>query len=384
MRIGTRLFALSSVGLLSAAVVLTLVACGSPQTVVCPAASSGCSCGSGSAICLAPGSIYVTASNQILRFSSDPGTGVLTLSASVTTANRLGNVLAPPGTSFVYAAELASGLVGYGASGASLTPVPGSPFSGIDGGGVPSSDGKFLFVPGFSGGNVGVFSIGQDGGLNLLNPVPGVQPSGLPFESAVVFSSPHLLYVSTIVPTNVEILGYSVDSNTGVLQFLPASPIVIAAGAQELGPMVAIGSKFFYVSTVLGGKVVGLSIDTASGALTPVPGSPFTPGVYPSALASDPAGRYLYVANYIDGTVSGFAVGPKGELTPVPGSPFPAGINPVSLVVDNALHLYVADIGSNDISAYSIASSTGSLTPVPGSPFPAGNLPNAIAFSVLP
>jgi DNA-binding beta-propeller fold protein YncE len=69
----------------------------------------------------------------------------------------------------------------------------------------------------------------------------------------------------------------------------------------------------------------------------------------------------------------GFAIdGTTGALTPLPDSPFPAGTNPGSVTVDpSGSFVYVANVTSNDISAYAMDSTTGALTAVPGSPFPA-------------
>jgi DNA-binding beta-propeller fold protein YncE len=48
----------------------------------------------------------------------------------------------------------------------------------------------------------------------------------------------------------------------------------------------------------------------------------------------DPTGKFAYVANYGAGNVSGFAINSTtGALTAVSGSPFAAGTNPVSVAV---------------------------------------------------
>jgi 6-phosphogluconolactonase (cycloisomerase 2 family) len=63
-----------------------------------------------------------------------------------------------------------------------------------------------------------------------------------------------------------------------------------------------------------------------NGALTPVPGSPFTQSD-PISLAADPFGRYLYVTNENADTVVSWGVGYNGSLSQLPGSPTPpAGV----------------------------------------------------------
>jgi 6-phosphogluconolactonase (cycloisomerase 2 family) len=62
------------------------------------------------------------------------------------------------------------------------------------------------------------------------------------------------------------------------------------------------------------GTVYEYSIGS-DGSLTPLGGAGVLTGVSPSAIVSDPTGRYVYVANGADATISQFAVGSGGELT---------------------------------------------------------------------
>lgn len=71
-----------------------------------------------------------------------------------------------------------------------------------------------------------------------------------------------------------------------------------------------------------------------------------------------------------------------GALTAVAGSPFAAGTNPSSVAVDKTgSFLYVTNAGNNNVSAYSINAATGGLTSVGGSPFTSGTNPVSIAIS---
>jgi DNA-binding beta-propeller fold protein YncE len=123
----------------------------------------------------------------------------------------------------------------------------------------------------------------------------------------------------------------------------------------------------------------------ADGALTPIPGSPFSAGVAPISVAVDPTGKFAYVANAFPyDNVSAFRIGVDGALTPVPGSPFAAGAEPDSVTVDpTGKFAYVANLGpltthNGSVSAYRIGA-TGALKPVPGSPFTAGTQANSVA-----
>jgi 6-phosphogluconolactonase len=82
------------------------------------------------------------------------------------------------------------------------------------------------------------------------------------------------------------------------------------------------------------GIISAYSIDNKTGALTPVPGSPFATGSEPNAIAVDPTAQFVYVANTTVNTVSAYSIDSKtGALTPVPGSPFATGTLPASLAI---------------------------------------------------
>jgi 6-phosphogluconolactonase len=68
-----------------------------------------------------------------------------------------------------------------------------------------------------------------------------------------------------------------------------------------------------------------------NGALTPVPGSPFSTAPIPEFVAVDLLGRFVYVTSESTTNVSAYSIGPNGALAPVAGSPFTAGFVPSSM-----------------------------------------------------
>lgn len=92
------------------------------------------------------------------------------------------------------------------------------------------------------------------------------------------------------------------------------------------------------------------------------------------------AQEFAYVTNSVSGNVSAFVIDPTtGALTPVPGSPFPSGAEPLSAAADpSGRFLYVSNGMSNDVWAYTINATSGVLTPLPGSPFPAGSICHSV------
>jgi 6-phosphogluconolactonase (cycloisomerase 2 family) len=130
-----------------------------------------------------------------------------------------------------------------------------------------------------------------------------------------------------------------------------------------------------------------------------------TPMTNPVALTMDSAGKFLFVANGSEGTVSVFSIGSKASLTEVTGSPFalplpPGGQNPSAsafavtptvlpplyapcsgFAAPKTENLYVADSVNYLVLNYSVSSS-GSLILVPTSTttgFPTGPVPDGVA-----
>lgn len=93
----------------------------------------------------------------------------------------------------------------------------------------------------------------------------------------------------------------------------------------------ATGYKHYvYVVNGSSDNISTFTIDTRSGALTPVTGSPFPAGgAAPKSIAFDPKGKFAYVANYLSNTVSAFTVdAASGALRAMTGSPYFAGTWP--------------------------------------------------------
>jgi 6-phosphogluconolactonase len=199
-------------------------------------------------------------------------------------------------------------------------------------------------------------------------------------------SSGGFLYVANFGPGNI-LSGLQVNRFTGALRPVPGSPF--ANGVAPISVAVDATGRFVYAPA--GDNIVGYRVNEKNGDLTPIAGSPFADSTTPYGvaedsvygIAGDPTGRFLYSANYNDGQVGGFRIDPfTGALTRVPGSPFPAGSGPYTVAVDpKGRFVYVSNLGGN-ISAYRIHEFSGELTPVPGSPF--ASPPSGFSLTVEP
>lgn len=124
---------------------------------------------------------------------------------------------------------------------------------------------------------------------------------------------------------------YSINAVTGQLRhngyyltrFAPLSVAVDGLG------------KFAYTTSSGEANVSAYAINGSNGALSPIAGSPFASGAYPSWVTVDPSNRFAYVANSASNNVSAYWIDSgNGSLTEMPGSPFDAGVNPQSVTVE--------------------------------------------------
>lgn len=334
-------------------------------------------------------------SNNISVYAIDSSSGGLmpVAGSPVATGTWPVSITVDTISKFVYAANYTSNTVsGYSyTSAGTLTPIPGSPFAA---GTNPYSvtidpAGNFAYVTNFGDDTITVYAI--DASTGALTAIPG-SPFGAAGSSPIsvkIDPTGNFAYVANEHSNNVY--AFSVNATTGVLTPIAGSPY--AAAPTPFSIAVNPPGSFAYVADwTFPGQVSGYAIDAATGALTPVPGSPFASGADEStAVAVDPTGKYLFVSNSsfgggANGAVSAFTIdSTTGALASVPGSPFAAGSDPQSIVVaPNGAFVYVANFNSNNVSAYAVNASSGALTAVAGSPFAAGTNPSAVAIATIP
>jgi len=242
---------------------------------------------------------------------------------------------------------------------------------------------KFMYVNPLGVGGPYALAIQSDGSLtqqtagSAFNNIPmtmAIDPSGsFVFQTALQFQ----------LTQQGGLFAYAIDRSTGSLTTAPGSPYAIPQTV--FTDVVDNLGKYLYVQGTSG--VYGFSIQS-SGALTAVPGSPFSDAGGPSSafptpaslMAVDQTNHFLYVST--SGGVSGYTINSStGMLTAIAGSPFGSnGGNPWSIIVTpNNKFLYEVDAKqATVIYAYSIDQSSGTLTAISGSPFNSGTCGNSL------
>ncbi|QDU69134.1 beta-propeller fold lactonase family protein [Engelhardtia mirabilis] len=108
-----------------------------------------------------------------------------------------------------------------------------------------------------------------------------------------------------------------------------------ATGAVPRGATIDPTGRFYYIANSLDGTLSQYALDPASGQMSPLVPPTVTTGAAPFAVAADPTGRFIYVVNQAGNTISGYAITPQtGVLTAIAGSPFATGAKPSALAID--------------------------------------------------
>jgi 6-phosphogluconolactonase len=234
--------------------------------------------------------------------------------------------------------------------------------------------GSFAYVTdqatGGGASSISAYSVKSNGTLSAAgsNPATGVNPVALAIDHGG-----HFLFVANQGTNDVSVFSIGSSASLTAVGTFPAAPTVAGTSAAPSGVAITPSGSFLYVSNFGENSVSGFAVNSSSGVLTAVPGSPFAAGSSPTGLAIDPSGKYLYAANEGSNNASAFEIcasalpgcpsPPDGSLVPITGSPFSAGLGPVSLAVDpSGNFLYVANTNSNQLSAFRINLSSGALT----------------------
>lgn len=291
-----------------------------------------------------------------------------------------------------------------------LALMAGCSFGGSNG----SSQSGFLFVAAQGDTSLSSFSIDVGSGkitANGKSAVTGTAPSAV-----AMTPDGNTLFVANNSGTGQDgtVTAYSISADGTVSAAGNAQTVGISPKALAIDP----GGKFLFVANqgtfsdcsanppdnsiqVFSISGTGLTaVGSPIGICLPQTGSGLLYGSGPSALAITPDGKYLYVANQFNNTISAFSVDPNGNLAEISGSvsigsPFTTELSPSALTVTpDGAFLYAANFGSNSISAFAICDQTvttcadpnnpdGKLATVSGSPFSAGIGPVAMATTPL-
>jgi 6-phosphogluconolactonase (cycloisomerase 2 family) len=199
-------------------------------------------------------------------------------------------------------------------------------------------------------------------------------------DGVIVVCSEAARFAYVANQTANTIAEFVIDTASGNLLPLAGSPIA-STGNAPIATAIDPNGAFLYVANNLSNDVSVYAIDNITGVLTPA-GEVIPVGSGPTGLALNPTGTVLYVANTGSNTVSAFTLA-NGFATAIKGSPYLVGRGPVGVTTNaGGNFLYVTNFTDGNVAAYAIDSATGALFDVSGSPFGAGA--GAISVAVNP
>jgi 6-phosphogluconolactonase (cycloisomerase 2 family) len=266
-----------------------------------------------------------------------------------------------------FAALLLAALISLGACGSHSATAAGA---------------SHAYVSNKAGNGISHYTVDSTGELTAA-PVPTIAVNGT-LTCLVLTSNRRYLYAVDEANNEIHIMSRAGDGSL--------API----GTQATGSQPTIAAidptDSFLVVTNSGGSTAGagsisvFAIDISTGDLTPAANSPLPVAGNPVQVAISPTSAYVYVAaQNVFGSNSGAFYGftlntSTGALTPIAGSPFAAGVAPNFVAVaPNEQLMVVLDIGTGRVHAYNLASGVPTERS-PGSPFTAGGQPQAAVF----
>jgi 6-phosphogluconolactonase (cycloisomerase 2 family) len=294
-------------------------------------------------------------SNNVVHFAVS-GSGVLTQKDVVSTSATPVSVAVNTAQTYLYVVS--------GPNPAVLTAYPLS--SGTIGAALPAMP---LVVPGFSTDTI------VPSGVNVL------ANDGAVYVSAYDQSAYNPGGGTTSSANPGWVFGFAVGSG-GALTASTNSPY--KAGVKPSALVSDPTNRFVYVTDFASNELIGYTIQDGS-TLDFLINGPFKTGNEPSSIAIDPRGIYLYVTNQLDSTVSAYTITlatgtPSVSINPSGSQTNSTDTTPVAVVVDPAIgrFVYTANQLGNSVSGFVLNPNTGALATTQSTPYPTGNQPSAV------
>lgn len=233
-----------------------------------------------------------------------------------------------------------------------------------------------LQIPGFTSDSV------VPTGVNVLIDNSNVQGAAV-FATAYDLSAYNPGGTTTSTAHPGWIFGFSIGSG-GALT--PAAGSPYQAGVKPTALVSDPTDRFVYVTDFASNELIGYSINEGS-TLNFLINGPFKTGNEPQAVTIDPRGKYIYVANSLDSSVSAYLIDlttgtPSAAVNPTGSATNSTDTEPIAIAVDPALgrYVYTANFLGNSVSGFRLNPNAGNLTATQATPYPSDAQPTAIAI----
>ncbi len=238
-----------------------------------------------------------------------------------------------------------------------------------------------------------VYPINSDGslGTNVSNGSQSYFPVEFTPTTVNVTTNGNFVYVAnanTNAPSTVPdaqrgtIAAFAVGSGGALTAVYPSTTPLPYAGVTPSASASDPTSRFLYVTDSASNELYAYSIG-ADGTLVPLTNGPFKTDVFPDAITINPSGQYIYVANFNSSDISAFQIDP-GTGTPsglAGAATYATKTGPTCVLVDPAFgrFLYTSNFLDSSVTGYELNPNTGTLTGTENSPYPAAGQPTCAA-----
>ncbi|MGA2907637.1 MAG: beta-propeller fold lactonase family protein [Terracidiphilus sp.] len=172
------------------------------------------------------------------------------------------------------------------------------------------------------------------------------------------------------------------SSSGGALTPVTGSPYL--AGVKPTALTSDPISRFIFVTDYASNELIGYSV-LSTDALQFMVNGPFKTGNEPTSIAIDPRGIFIYLTNSLDETVGAYSIAlPTGTPTSDIGVAGSAAIttdtDPVALTIEPALgrFIYTANYLGNSVSGFKLNPTDGTIQQTQATPYPTGANPTAL------
>jgi 6-phosphogluconolactonase (cycloisomerase 2 family) len=286
--------------------------------------------------------------------------GVLTKMDSVTASATPVALAVNAGGTFLYAVS--------GTTSATLTTYP------LSNGTIGAGTSHTLTVPGYTSDTIvptGVTVLGNDNAVYITAYDQSAYNPGAPSGTAFSTANPGWVF------------GFAVGSD-GSLAAVSGSPW--QAGVKPSALVADPTYRFLYVTDYASNQLIGYTILDGS-VLNFMTSGPFKTGNEPSAIVIDPRGKFIYVTNLLDSTVSAYSItqatgNPTAALNTSGSQLNSTDTQPVAVAVDPALgrFVYTANYLGNSVSGFRLNATSGALSATQATPYPTGAEPTALVI----
>jgi 6-phosphogluconolactonase len=142
--------------------------------------------------------------------------------------------------------------------------------------------------------------------------------------------------------------------------------------------------RFVYATDFASNELIGYTVQSGN-VLDFMVNGPFKTGNEPSSVVVDPRGLFLYISNSLDSSVSAYNISlptgtPSATVNPTSSQAYSTDTQPVWITIEPSLgrFVYTANHLGNSVSGFRLNPSTGALTATQATPYPTGAGPTAI------